>query len=106
MNDLAAQLTKWFGERPQWLQEGARRWGTGEPAGPPLPAQNPKQALNTLSGERLAKARKVWTEVGGAAYANEAKALCSDIRITIERLIELELLADVVQRFRRPRFRR
>ena len=77
-------------------------WGTGEPAGPPLPAQHPKKALNTLSGERLAKAKKVWMEVGSAAYAIEAKALCSDIRITIERLIELELLADVVQRFRRP----
>lgn len=28
--------------------------------------------------------------------------MCIDIRITIERLIENDLLADVVQRFRRP----
>jgi len=77
-------------------------WGTGQPAGAPLPAQKPQKALNSLLNERLAKARKVWNEVGSQAYAVEAKALCSDIRITIERLIELELLADVVQRFRRP----
>lgn len=76
-------------------------WGTGEPSGPPLPAQKPKAALNSLSGERFAKARKVHEEHGSGAYAVEAKALCSDIRITIERLIESELMADVVQRFRR-----
>jgi energy-coupling factor transporter ATP-binding protein EcfA2 len=77
-------------------------WGTGEPNEPPLPAQKPKTALNTLSAQRLAKARKVWSDEGNAPYQIEAKALCSDIRITIERLIENDLLADVVQRFRRP----
>lgn len=77
-------------------------WGTGQPSGPPLPAQKPKTALNELSNARLAKAKKVWAEEGSAAYAVQAKALCSDIRITLERLIELELLADVIQRFRRP----
>ena len=77
-------------------------WGTGEPNEPPLPAQNPKKALNTLSNQRLDKAKKVWTEEGSAPYQVEAKALCGDIRITIERLIENDLLADVVQRFRRP----
>lgn len=77
-------------------------WGPGEPNEPPLPAQKPKTALNSLIGQRLSKARKVWTDEGNAPYQIEAKALCSDIRITIERLIENELLADVVQRFRRP----
>jgi len=77
-------------------------WGTGEPGDPPLPAQKPKKALNTLLNERLAKARKVYEETGGSEYMILAKALCSDIRITIERLIENDLLADVVQRFRRP----
>lgn len=77
-------------------------WGTGEPNEPPLPAQKPKAALNTLIGQRLPKAKKVWTEEGNAPYQVEAKALCSDVRITIERLIENDLLADVVQRFRRP----
>ena len=77
-------------------------WGTGEPNEAPLPAQKPKGALNTLIGSRLLQARKVWEKDGSAQYAIEAKALCSDIRITIERLIEWDLLADVVQRFRRP----
>jgi hypothetical protein len=76
--------------------------GTGEPNEPPLPAQKPKTALNTLIDQRLPKARKVWTDEGNAPYQVEAKALCSDTRITIERLIEHDLLADVVQRFRRP----
>jgi energy-coupling factor transporter ATP-binding protein EcfA2 len=77
-------------------------WGTGEPGNPPLPAQKPKKALNTLLNERLPKARKVYKETGRSEYMVHAKALCSDIRITIERLIENDLLADVVQRFRRP----
>lgn len=77
-------------------------WGTGEPNEPPLPAQKPKKALNNLIDHRLPKSIKVKTTEGNASYQVEAKALCSDIRITIERLIENDLLADVVQRFRRP----
>lgn len=77
-------------------------WGAGEPGVPPLSAQKPKAALNALQGERLSKAKKAHDEQGSAAYAIEAQALCSDIRKTIERLIENDLLADVVQRFRRP----
>jgi hypothetical protein len=80
-------------------------WGIGEPGDPPLPAQKPKKpknALNTLLDERLVKARKIYEETGRSEYMVLAKALCSDIRITIERLIENDLLADVVQRFRRP----
>ncbi len=77
-------------------------WGTGEPGDPPLMAQKTKNALNTLLNERLTKARKVYEETGGSEYMVHAKALCSDIRITIERLIEKDLLADVIQRFRRP----
>ena len=76
-------------------------WGAGEPCGPPLPAQVPSKALNTLYRERLAQARRAWQVEGTPAYAIHAKALCSDIRITVERLIENDLLADVVQRFRR-----
>lgn len=76
-------------------------WGAGEPSAPPLSAQKPKTALNALQGERLSKAKKVHDQQGSAAYAIEAQALCSDVRKTIERLIENDLLADVVQRFRR-----
>ena len=77
-------------------------WGSGEPGDAPLPAQKPKAALNTLLNERLAKARKTFEEDGTREYDERAKAICRDIRITVERLVENDLLADVVQRFRRP----
>ncbi len=77
-------------------------WGTGEPGDAPLPAQKPNKALNTLLNEKLSKAKKVYQEVGSSEYSDLATGLCNSIRITIERLIEYDLLADVVQRFRRP----
>ena len=40
-------------------------------------------------------------ENGRAEYELSAKGICSDIRILIERLIEKDLIANVVQRFRR-----
>ena len=51
--------------------------------------------------DRLPKARKVLEESGGADYEIFAKGICTDIRILIERLIENDLLSDIVQRFRR-----
>jgi energy-coupling factor transporter ATP-binding protein EcfA2 len=75
--------------------------GPGEPREAPLPAQKPKKAINTLL-ERVVRARKVLTEHGQEEYEMIAIGICSDIRITLERLIENDLLADVIQRFRRP----
>ncbi len=77
-------------------------WGAGEPQGPPLPAQKPKTALNTLRNERLEAAKKRLEQEGFDGYYIDAKAICSDIRITIERLIENDLLSGVVERFKRP----
>jgi ABC-type dipeptide/oligopeptide/nickel transport system ATPase subunit len=76
-------------------------WGTGEPGDTPLFAKKPDKALNALLNEHLAKARRVHDEEGQAAYTPLAKSICSDFRILLERMIESELLADVVQRFRR-----
>ncbi|MEW5978337.1 MAG: AAA family ATPase [Acidobacteriota bacterium] len=76
-------------------------WGTGEPGDTPLFAKRPENVLNALLNENLAKARKAHDEQGQEAYAPLAKAICSDFRIVLERMIECELLADVVQRFRR-----
>lgn len=75
--------------------------GAGEPREAPLPAQKPKRAINTIL-DRVTRARKVLTEQGYEEYELFAKGICSDIRITLERLIENDLLADVIQRFRRP----
>lgn len=76
-------------------------WGAGEPREAPLPAQKPKNAINALL-DRVVGARKILTESGQSEYELIAKGICSDIRITLERLIENDLLADVIQRFRRP----
>jgi energy-coupling factor transporter ATP-binding protein EcfA2 len=76
-------------------------WGTGEPGETPIFAKKPRNALNTILNERLPRARKILEEQGQAEYDLLAKGICGDIRILIERLIEIELLADVVQRFRR-----
>ena len=76
-------------------------WGTGEPGDTPLFAKKPDKALNQLINERLSKAKKALNEDGREAYELLAKALCSDFRILLERMIECELIADVVQRYRR-----
>lgn len=76
-------------------------WGTGEPGDTPLFAKKPEKALNKLLNNRLPKARKLLIEHGQEVYDPYAKALCSDFRILIERMVECDLLADVVQRYRR-----
>ncbi len=76
-------------------------WGTGEPGDTPLFAKKPEKALNNLLNNKLPKARKLLIEHGQEVYDPYAKALCSDFRILIERMVECDLLADVVQRYRR-----
>ncbi|BAU49576.1 restriction endonuclease [Sulfurifustis variabilis] len=96
------------------LQEAARKeniepyitaverepWSTGEPAPAPFEAQKPKAAINTLLDE-VEKARRVWKTEGRAAYEMPAQAICSKLRKTLERIVEDDLLAGVIQRFRR-----
>lgn len=78
-----------------------QNWGIGEPGDTPIFAKKPDKALNSLLTDRLAKAKKTFEEEGTEAYELIAKGICSDLRILIERILENELLADVVQRFRR-----
>lgn len=75
-------------------------WGAGEPIDPPIQAQKPKKAINSLIG-RVKDARAILADKGKQEYDWLAKGICSEIRITIERLIENDLLANVIQRFRR-----
>jgi energy-coupling factor transporter ATP-binding protein EcfA2 len=82
-----------------WLR--SESWGTGEPGETPVFAKKPDKALNLLLNERLSRARKILEEHGRIEYDLLAKGICSDFRILIERLIENDLLSDVVQRFRR-----
>ena len=51
--------------------------------------------------ERLIRATKVFHDDGKSEYDILAKGICSDFRILLERFIENDLLADVVQRYRR-----
>ena len=76
-------------------------WGTGEPGLPPIHAQKTKAAINTLIG-KIPEGKKILEEKGNEAYSWWAKSICSNTRITIEKVVEFDLLADVVQRFRRP----
>lgn len=76
-------------------------WGTGEPGETPLFASKPANALNNLINNRLVVARKLYKEKGQEVSYPYIKAICSDFRILLERMIELELLADIVQRHRR-----
>ena len=76
-------------------------WGTGEPGVIPLFAKKPVNALRDLKNNRLKKAQKVLFEDGSDEYYPLAKSICSDIRIIVERIVEFELLADVIQRHRR-----
>ena len=67
---------------------------------PPLFAKKPEKALNALINDSLPRARKTYDEDGQEAYIPLAKSICSEFRILLERMIECEVLADVVQRFR------
>lgn len=98
---LLQEYGKREGREPKVTCVRSEAWGTGEPGDTPLFAKKPEKALNALLNENLARARKVHDREGQTAYAPLAKAICSDFRILLERMIECELLADVVQRFRR-----
>jgi energy-coupling factor transporter ATP-binding protein EcfA2 len=76
-------------------------WGTGEPGDVPLFGKKPDKALKKLRDERLAQAENILQEQGSEAYYPLAKSICTDFRILVERLVELVLLADVIQRHRR-----
>ena len=51
--------------------------------------------------KRIAAAKLVLEKEGDAAYRLHAQSICTETRKLIERMIELELLADVIQRHRR-----
>ena len=76
-------------------------WGTGEPGDVPLFGKKPDKALKALKNDRLVRANKILESDGSDVYYPLGKAICSDFRILMERVIEVVFLADVVQRHRR-----
>lgn len=98
---LVQDYAKKVSMKPEIVCIREEPWGTGEPGNAPLQAQKPSQALNTLINSDLPRAKKLLNESGFDAYKPEAKSICSEFRILIERMVEYELLSDVVQRYRR-----
>lgn len=76
-------------------------WGAGEPGDEAIEAAKPKTVLNDLLPKRIKAARVVLAEQGQAAYNIQAQSICTEIRKLVERMVELELLGDVIQRHRR-----
>jgi len=76
-------------------------WGTGEPGDVPIYGKKPDGALTNLLNDRLKRAAKILNSDGTEAYYPLAKAICSDFRIIVERIVEFVLLSDVIQRHRR-----
>lgn len=76
-------------------------WGAGEAGEVPLYGKKPEGALRVIKQNRVTQAKRELAEHGSEAYYPLAKAICSDIRIITERLVETVLLADVIQRHRR-----
>ena len=89
------------GVKPEVICINSEHWGTGEPGDTPAWAESPKKANNILLDQRLPKARKVYEEDGQRAYEMHAQSICTEFRKLLERTIEMDLMADVVQRFGR-----
>jgi energy-coupling factor transporter ATP-binding protein EcfA2 len=97
---IITKATEKSGDSLKTIYICSKPWGTGEPAEIPFFGKGTKEALNTLKEVRL-KALKAFCASGSDDYEILAKAMCSDFRIVLERIVETVLLADVVQRHRR-----
>lgn len=76
-------------------------WGKGQPSRPLMDSQKPLAALNTLINQRLPKAVNILQTIGTTEYLPIVKSICSDFRITLERIVENDLLNQIVLRYRR-----
>lgn len=86
---------------PQVVCVRQEPWGTGEPGDVPIYGKKPEKALKNLLNDRLKRAEKVLNSTGTETYYPLAKAICSDFRILVERIIEFVFLSDIIQRHRR-----
>ncbi|NLO55773.1 MAG: AAA family ATPase [Thermovirga sp.] len=98
---MAQDYTRKVDIKPKIICVRKEPWGTGEPGKTPLEAQKPLQALNTLIDSDLPEAEDLFYESGFDAYKTRAMNICIEFRILLERMIEHELMSDVVQRYRR-----
>jgi hypothetical protein len=75
--------------------------GMGTPGETFVRESYPVRALSKLLNERLPQASRAQAEGNDGLLDALTKALCSDLRILVERLIETVLLNSVIERFRR-----
>lgn len=87
--------------KPNNISIFSEHWGTGEPGKSILDSQKPAKAINYLLGTELAAARKVLENEGTPAYQHLAKSICGEFRNTLERIVENDLLNQIVMRYRR-----
>jgi len=71
---------------------------TGQITDLPINLKRTDRAVNALLNKRLADAKKAFKK-GDIVYENVARSICSDIRVLIERMVEMDLLNEVVRRF-------
>lgn len=76
-------------------------WGTGEVGDIPLSAKKVVGALNTLKDEKIQRVIKIQKDSTYEHYEPYVKAICTDLRILIERIVTETLLGDIVQRHRK-----
>lgn len=72
---------------------------TGQITDLPINLKKTDKAVNTLLNKRLADAKKAFKKGDDIVYENEARSICIDIRVLIERIVEMDLLNGVVRRF-------
>jgi len=89
------------GIEPSSISVRSESWGAGEPDPTLLAKQKPDKAIKALLQDRLKKAREVFQIQGRAEYDPIGKGICSEVRMIAEKSVEVYLLNDVVQRFRR-----
>jgi len=71
---------------------------TGDIAELPITLTRTKPTANRFLNERV-KALKAAFQASDTEYEKEAKALCTDIRILLEKIVEADLLAGIVRRY-------
>lgn len=89
------------GFTPDVVHIRSETWGSGEPGDASIESAKPKASINQHLPERIREARTILDTDGEAAYRIHAQQICSEMRKLVERMIETDLLADVLQRHRR-----
>jgi wobble nucleotide-excising tRNase len=74
------------------------RYITGDVTDLPITLNKTHKAANRMVNERLCEAKKAFTK-SDEVYENVAKGICSDIRNLLERVVEKDLINEVVTRF-------